>query len=142
MAGFCGILGAKHLKYHKIPAFTPLPEQFLIYNTDMSESPVFERIYAIIRQVPPGQVVTYGQVAKLVGRISAQMVGFALSALRERSGIEPVPWQRVINAQGKISPHGLGFGTAVQRQLLEEEGVVFDVEGRIDLSLYRWNVQA
>jgi methylated-DNA-protein-cysteine methyltransferase-like protein len=107
----------------------------------MSETPVFERIYGIIRQVPRGQVVTYGQVAKLTGGISAQMVGFALSALRERSDVEPVPWQRVINAQGKISPHGLGYGTAVQRELLEEEGVVFDLEGRIDLSLYRWNLE-
>jgi methylated-DNA-protein-cysteine methyltransferase-like protein len=106
----------------------------------MAETPVFERIYAIIRQVPSGQVVTYGQIAKLVGGISAQMVGFALSALRERGDVEPVPWQRVINAQGKISPHGMGYGTAVQRELLEAEGVVFDAEGRIDLSIYRWNL--
>jgi methylated-DNA-protein-cysteine methyltransferase-like protein len=106
----------------------------------MSETPVFERIYAIIRQVPRGQVVTYGQVAKVVGGISAQMVGFALAALRERDNVEPVPWQRVINAQGRVSPHGQGFGTAVQRDLLEEEGVVFDAEGRVDLKLYRWNL--
>jgi methylated-DNA-protein-cysteine methyltransferase related protein len=106
----------------------------------MNETSVFERIYAIVRQVPPGQVVTYGQVAKLVGGISAQMVGFALAALRERSGIEPVPWQRVINAQGKVSPHGQGYGTAVQRQLLEEEGVVFDAEGRVNLNEFRWNL--
>jgi methylated-DNA-protein-cysteine methyltransferase-like protein len=106
----------------------------------MSETPVFERIYALIRQVPRGQVVTYGQVAGLVGGISAQMVGFALAALRDRSGVEPVPWQRVINAQGKISPHGMGFGTAVQRELLEDEGVIFDAEGRVDLSVFRWNL--
>jgi methylated-DNA-protein-cysteine methyltransferase-like protein len=106
----------------------------------MSETPVFERIYVLIRQVPRGQVVTYGQVARLVGGISAQMVGFALAALRDRSGVEPVPWQRVINAQGKISPHGMGFGTAVQRELLEDEGVIFGAEGRVDLSVFRWNL--
>jgi methylated-DNA-protein-cysteine methyltransferase related protein len=108
----------------------------------MNETSVYERIYAIIRQVPPGQVVTYGQVARLVGGISAQMVGFALAALRERERIEPVPWQRVINAQGRVSPHGMGFGTVIQRQLLEEEGVVFDLEGRVDLAVYRWSVEA
>jgi methylated-DNA-protein-cysteine methyltransferase-like protein len=106
----------------------------------MQSRTVYERIYAIVRQVPPGQVVTYGQVAGLVGGISAQMVGFALAALREREGVEPVPWQRVINAQGKISPHGMGFGTALQRQLLEEEGVVFDSEERVDFSRFRWSV--
>jgi len=106
------------------------------------ETSVFERVYAIIRQVPPGQVVTYGQVSRLVGGISAQMVGFALAGLRGRSDVEPVPWQRVINAQGKISPHGMGFGTAVQRDLLEEEGVVFDAEDRVDLAVYRWNLTA
>jgi methylated-DNA-protein-cysteine methyltransferase-like protein len=106
----------------------------------MNETTVFERVYAVVRQVPPGQVVTYGQVAKVVGGISAQMVGFALAALRERSGVEPVPWQRVINAQGKVSPHGQGYGTALQRQLLEEEGVVFSAEGRVDLDEYRWNL--
>ena len=108
----------------------------------MPEIPVFERIYALVRQVPPGHLVTYGQVAKLIGGISAQMVGFAMAALRDRPGVEPVPWQRVVNAQGKVSPHGVGFGTILQRQLLEEEGVVFDAEGRADLAVYRWNLQA
>lgn len=104
----------------------------------MSETPLYERIYAVVRQVPPGRVTTYGQVARLVGGISAQMVGFALAALRDRPAGQEVPWQRVINARGKISPHGYGFGSAIQRQLLEEEGVVFDVAGCVDLSLYGW----
>jgi methylated-DNA-protein-cysteine methyltransferase-like protein len=102
---------------------------------------VYERIYATVRQIPPGQVATYGQIARLVGGISAQMVGFALAALRERPGEEAVPWQRVINAQGRISPHGFGYGTAVQRRLLEEEGVGFDEQGQIDLSVYQWKLQ-
>lgn len=106
----------------------------------MDEGTVYDRIYAIVRQVPAGQVVTYGQVAGLVGGVSAQMVGFALAALRRRPGIDPVPWQRVINARGRISPHGFGFGTEIQRRLLEEEGVVFDAEGRVDFSQYRWKI--
>lgn len=101
------------------------------------EQPIrtYDRIYAFVRQIPAGRVATYGQIARLVGGISAQMVGFALAALPE--GLD-VPWQRVINAQGKISPHGFGYGSAVQRELLEGEGIIFDSEGRIDLSFYGW----
>ncbi len=97
--------------------------------------PLYERIYDVVRQVPPGRVITYGQVAKLVGGISAQMVGFALAALPEGND---VPWQRVINAQGKISPHGFGFGSALQRDLLVDEGIEFGLEERIDLEKYSW----
>jgi methylated-DNA-protein-cysteine methyltransferase-like protein len=104
----------------------------------MTEPPLYERIYAVIRQIPRGQVATYGQIARIVGGISAQMVGFALAALRERENGDPVPWQRVINAKGKISPHGYGYGSAVQRELLEEEGVRFDPEGCVDFSIYGW----
>ncbi len=104
----------------------------------MAETHLYARIYAAIRQVPRGRVVTYGQIARLIGGISAQMVGFALAALRTRENEEPVPWQRVINAQGKISPHGFGYGSAVQRDLLEEEGVHFDADDCVDFSVYGW----
>lgn len=96
---------------------------------------LYHRIYAIVRQVPPGQVTTYGRVAGIAGGCSAQMVGFAMSALPEGSD---VPWHRVINAQGKISPHGAGFGTAIQEQKLRAEGLVFDQGGRIDLDIFGW----
>jgi methylated-DNA-protein-cysteine methyltransferase-like protein len=104
----------------------------------MPEANVYLRIYAVIRQIPRGHVATYGQIARIVGGISAQMVGFALAALRTHESGEPVPWQRVINAQGKISPHGFGYGSAVQRDLLEEEGVRFDPAGCIDFSIFGW----
>jgi len=103
-----------------------------------SEVPLFQRIYAVIRQVPRGQVASYGQIARLVGGISAQMVGFALAALPSHPQEAEVPWQRIINAQGRVSPHGLGCGSALQRQLLEEEGVVFSLEGAVDLAVYGW----
>ncbi len=104
-----------------------------------SEPRLFDLIYAIIRQVPPGKVTTYGQVARIAGRCSAQMVGFALAALRSREDLEEVPWQRVINAQGRISPHGLGMGSVVQRDLLEEEGIQFNPDGVVDLERYGWD---
>ncbi|MEA4909285.1 MAG: cysteine methyltransferase [Chloroflexi bacterium] len=97
--------------------------------------PLYPRIYQFVRQVPPGKVVTYGQVAGMVGGCTARMVGYAMASLPAGSD---VPWQRVINSQGKISPHGLGYGSALQRQLLEEEGVQFDAQGRIDLGRFGW----
>lgn len=102
------------------------------------EPKLYDLIYAIVRQVPRGKVATYGQVARIAGRCSAQMVGFALAALRD-SEEQAVPWQRVINAQGRISPHGFGMGTQVQRLLLEEEGIEFDLEGSIDLQQFGWD---
>ena len=87
-------------------------------------------------------MATYGQIARIAGRCSAQMVGFALAALpafREREVAEDVPWQRVINAKGMISPHGFGMGSQVQRDLLEEEGIVFDGQGIIDLAVFGWD---
>ena len=96
---------------------------------------LYERIYATVRQIPSGRVATYGQIARLVGGCSAQMVGFALAALPDGSD---VPWQRVINAKGKISPRGIGFGSMIQRTLLEEEGVLFSRDETIDLTTYGW----
>ncbi len=100
----------------------------------MSE-PLHARIYAVVRQIPERKVASYGQIAKLTGGCTARMVGYAMAATPDGSGI---PWQRVINTQGKISPHGAGFGSAMQRQLLEEEGVEFDDQGRTDWRRFGW----
>lgn len=99
------------------------------------ERPLYERIYAVVRQIPCGKVATYGQIATVVGGCTARMVGYALSALPE--GLD-VPWQRVINAQGKISPHGEGFGSAVQEELLRAEGIEFDEQHTIDFARFGW----
>lgn len=95
-----------------------------------------DRVYAVVQRIPPGKVATYGQVARLAAPCTARMVGFALAGMPKDSG---VPWQRVINRMGKISPHGAGFGSAMQRALLEEEGVQFDAEGRVDLDKVGWD---
>jgi methylated-DNA-protein-cysteine methyltransferase-like protein len=96
---------------------------------------LYDRIYDVVRQIPAGCVATYGQIAHLVGGCSAQMIGFALAALPAGSD---VPWQRVVNRQGKISPRGVGFDSMIQRTLLEEEGVGFNLGGEIDLKIYGW----
>ena len=97
----------------------------------------YSKIYRVVRRIPSGCVMTYGGVAKeagLPGR--ARQVGYALHALSE--GHEDIPWQRVVNARGRVSlPDWEGAG-ALQRSLLEAEGVVFDEAGRIDLAHYGW----
>jgi methylated-DNA-protein-cysteine methyltransferase-like protein len=97
--------------------------------------PAYERIYAVVRSIPAGRVATYGQVAAIVGNCTARMVGYALAAVPPGSN---VPWQRVINAQGKISLRADSAGHERQRQLLEAEGVQFDGQGKIALRRYRW----
>ncbi|HYU32320.1 MAG TPA: MGMT family protein [Thermoanaerobaculia bacterium] len=99
-----------------------------------------ETIYAVVRQIPPGRVATYGQVAALAGLPGhARQAGQALRDTPE--GLE-LPWQRVINAKGEISPRGFGLEAGLQRHLLEEEGVVFDRHGRIDLDRFGWDPDA
>lgn len=99
------------------------------------EKPLYQRIYDVVRRIPEGRVTTYGHVSRVVGGCSAQMIGFAMAALRPDSD---VPWQRVINARGKISPRGGGPGAMLQKELLEEEGVVFDTENRVDFDQFGW----
>lgn len=99
--------------------------------------PLYQRIYETVSQIPYGKVASYGQIARLVGGCSAQMIGFALAALP--AGTD-VPWHRVVNRFGKISPHGAGFGTYRQHELLLSEGVIFNQQDTIDLSVFGWEV--
>ena len=105
----------------------------------MDEEPkLYDLIYDIVRQVPLGKVATYGQVARIAGRCSAQMVGFAMSALRSRPDEAEVPWQRVINSAGRISISRADLSADLQRALLEEEGIEFDARGYVDWRRFGW----
>jgi methylated-DNA-protein-cysteine methyltransferase-like protein len=97
----------------------------------------YRRIYSVVSRIPRGRVATYGQVARLAGVPGqARFVGYALSALDDRSR---VPWHRVVNAEGRISPRRDGSPAAtVQRLRLEREHVRFDVRLCIPLDLFRW----
>jgi methylated-DNA-protein-cysteine methyltransferase-like protein len=100
----------------------------------------YERFYRVVRRVPRGRVATYGQVAALAGLPrGARLAGHALSALRNTRN--DVPWQRVLGARGK-GRAGVSLkdpmGAAVQRDLLEREGVAFDARGRVDLARFGW----
>src|SRR3989449_9260844 len=99
--------------------------------------PFYRLVYRVVRRVPRGKVVTYGQVAAILGQPrGARAVGMALGALRDPL-LDLVPWQRVINAAGRCS-HRDGFWADVQRDRLEREGVRFDRRGRVDLRRTRW----
>jgi methylated-DNA-protein-cysteine methyltransferase-like protein len=102
----------------------------------MMSASFFEQVYQVVRHIPAGKVATYGQIARMLGKPrAARTVGWALHSLPSGSD---VPWQRVINARGTISLDARGPGGAIQRVLLEAEGVRFDQEGRVDFEAHRW----
>ncbi len=93
----------------------------------------FPRVYNLVRKIPRGKVVTYGQVAQALGAPrAARTVGWAMRACND-----DVPWHRVVNAHGKISVRPTN-GYHEQRARLKEEGVKFNREGKIDLKKYGW----
>jgi methylated-DNA-protein-cysteine methyltransferase related protein len=93
-----------------------------------------ERVFEIVRRIPPGRVMTYGQIADILGEgYTARTVGFVM-----HSADDTVPWQRVINAQGACSTGRIVLPPDLQQRMLESEGVEFDARGRCDLARYRW----
>jgi methylated-DNA-protein-cysteine methyltransferase-like protein len=96
----------------------------------------FEQIYRLVRCIPAGKVATYGQIARMLGQPqAARTVGWAMGSIPDGSD---VPWQRVINSRGTISLPAGSPGATLQRALLEDEGVVFDEKGRVNLKVYGW----
>ena len=96
----------------------------------------YAAVYRLVAQIPQGKVTTYGQIARWLGHPSAaRAVGYALHALPTGSDI---PWQRVINASGRISSRCDRHYEAIQRALLEADGVRFDAYGSIDLQRFAW----
>ncbi len=95
----------------------------------------WEEVYALVRRIPPGRVMTYGQVARLLhDRLSPRAVGWALHGCPH-----DVPWQRVVNRRGGISTDRLpDIPPGLQRALLEGEGVAFRADGTLDLSRHQW----
>jgi methylated-DNA-protein-cysteine methyltransferase-like protein len=100
---------------------------------------VFARVYDLVRLIPKGRVMTYGQLATLVeGRLSPRAVGWAMHGCPRG-----VPWHRVVNASGGMSTDRLpDLPPGLQRALLEGEGVTFRANGTLDLERYRWSPRA
>ncbi len=103
---------------------------------DVQESAAYrERVYEIVRLIPTGRVMTYGQIAEILGEgYTPRTVGFVMHAANE----ETTPWHRVINSQGACSTGRVILPPDKQQRMLEAEGVVFDARGRCDLGRYRW----
>lgn len=102
-----------------------------------------QQVFSIVQRIPRGTVATYGQVAKLMGRPrSARYVGYALHANpAPGAGADEVPCHRVVFRDGGLC-QGYAFGgPQVQRALLEDEGVVFTDDGRVDLAACQWDGQ-
>jgi methylated-DNA-protein-cysteine methyltransferase-like protein len=109
----------------KTPAHDPLVANAPGYN---------ERVFEIVRRIPAGHVMTYGQLAELLGEgYTARTVGFVMN-----KADESVPWHRVINAQGGCSTGRVLLPMNKQQRLLEAEGVEFNARERCDLGRYRW----
>jgi len=115
-------------------SFTSPPDP-IIYN---------HQVWDVVRQIPPGKVATYGQIAKLIPTpegvgekaylsLGPRWVGSAMAKCPE-----DVPWQRVINSKGEIS---IRPGGEEQRHLLEDEGVEFNDRGRVDLVRFGWGAE-
>jgi methylated-DNA-protein-cysteine methyltransferase-like protein len=100
------------------------------------------QVWDVVRQVPRGKVATYGQIARLLAppdgvdpkayqAFGPRWTGGAMAACPD-----DVPWQRIINSKGEISPRP---GAEKQRELLEAEGVEFGETGKIDLKRFGWS---
>ncbi len=100
---------------------------------------VFEKIYRLVLKIPPGRVMTYGQIARLLEeRYSPRLVGWAMHATPQDG--RHIPWHRVINSRGSISTGKITVHEPdLQRLLLEAENIVFDEKGHCDLSVYQWS---
>ena len=93
-----------------------------------------EKVFKLVRRIPRGRVMTYGQIAELLGEgYTARTVGFCMHSSDDRT-----PWHRVINAQGGCSTLGVVLPHNKQQLMLEAEGVQFNNRGRCDLQTYLW----
>jgi methylated-DNA-protein-cysteine methyltransferase-like protein len=100
----------------------------------MARASAWEEIYRMVRRIPRGRVMSYGQISQLLTRpLSAQAVGWAMNQCPD-----DVPWQRVVNAAGGISTEHRSVPRDLQRRLLEAEGIRFGPDGRLSMSKYRF----
>jgi methylated-DNA-protein-cysteine methyltransferase-like protein len=92
----------------------------------------FEQVYEVVARIPCGKVISYGQIAAMLGRPrAAREVGWALSGCPDE-----LPWQRVVMADGKVTG---GTFAELRRTLLREEGIQFLKDGRVDMDAHRWD---
>ncbi len=108
----------------------------------MKKGNFYEQVYVVVRRIPQGKVTSYGRIAEMLGRPrAARAVGYALNALKDKRGnttYAGIPWQRVVNSQGRISIVNREYSANRQAEILREEGVVVSEDLRINLDIYLW----
>ena len=105
--------------------------RFVFWRGVALETSFFEQVYKVVERIPYGMVMSYGQIARTLGRPKgARVVGYAMRCCPEN-----VPWQRVVMVDGSIA---VGEFTNKIREMLENEGVIFKADGCVDMKKCRW----
>ncbi|MBC7899988.1 MAG: MGMT family protein [Saprospiraceae bacterium] len=103
---------------------------------NVNEKDYRKKVYDVVSEIPAGRVMTYGQIAIVLGEgYTPRTVGYVMHAAET----ENVPWQRVINSQGACSTGRMTIPMNLQQELLETEGIVFNEKGRCDLRVFQWH---
>lgn len=99
----------------------------------MDKAHFYEEVYSIVKEIPPGNVLTYGEIARLAGKPQySRMVGQAMFHAPQKRHL---PCHRVVNSQGRLAPSWME-----QRNMLEKEGVIFKPNGCVDMTKHFWNI--
>lgn len=102
----------------------------------------YQKVYAVVAQIPAGKVTSYGRIAEMIGASgAARQVGYAMSALKslsERPEYSSIPWQRVVGHDGSILIKGSEHGRLYQAELLREEGVEVDSDLKVNMDSHIW----
>lgn len=102
--------------------------------TSRADNDYQERVFRLVRSIPRGRVMTYGQIAEILGEgYTPRTVGFVMHAANDKT-----PWHRVVNAQGGCSTRGIVLPHDKQQRMLEAEGINFSDRGRCSLQEYLW----
>ncbi len=102
----------------------------------IKNSGFFDKVYGVVKRIPCGKVITYGQIAKILGTKDAREVGWALHANKDPN----VPCHRVVNKEGRLAPNFALDGWREQKRRLVSEGVSFTDETHVDLSKNLFNL--
>ena len=97
----------------------------------------FQKVYEIVKRIPKGKVVTYGQIAAFIGSPrSARMVGWAM-----HGAPSAIPWHRVVMKSGKLPSEGVNLDGTDQHEMLSKEGISFRTDGTIDMVEHIWHIE-
>jgi methylated-DNA-protein-cysteine methyltransferase-like protein len=100
----------------------------------MPESSFFQQVYEIVKNIPPGFVMSYGQIALLLGHPrGSRLVGWAMHTCPA-----PLPWHRVIKKSGEVPLSNPFHPESAQRNLLQKEGISFLASGRVDMKKHQY----